>query len=118
MPTKKTYFRDYLVILLITINLFIFIVTEILLLFRLSSGTANTFIVQYRPSLGISAYKTGSINDIISFAVFAFLVLAIGIVLSYKTYNISRQLTVAIVGMSILLELLNLIINNSLLALH
>jgi len=118
MPVKKSYFRDYLVIILVTVNVFIFIVTEVLLFFRLSSGTGNSFIVQYRPSLGISAYKTGGISEIISFGVFALLILVINIILSYKTYNISRQLTIAIISLGILLSLLNFIINNSLLALH
>jgi hypothetical protein len=118
MANPKTYFHDHLVLLLLTVNTFLAIFTAILVFLRLSSANGNSYIVQYRSILGVSAYKTGSVSDIISFGIFALLILAIGIFLSLRTYSINRHLAIMVLSFGILLTVLDIIISNALLVLR
>ncbi|MGH7233964.1 MAG: hypothetical protein ACREF7_00765, partial [Candidatus Saccharimonadales bacterium] len=77
-----------------------------------------SYIVQYRSNLGVSAFHTGGVSEILSFGVFALLILAINIVLSVRTYSINRNLAVIILSVGILLTTLDIIVSNSLLVLH
>jgi len=116
IPTK--YLRDRVVLLLLSVNVFLALLTTVFVLLRLSSNHGNGYIVQYRPALGIAAYKSGSVLDLIGFVVFALLIVVVHVVLSIKTYRIHRQLAVAILGLGILLLVLTIIISNALLLLR
>lgn len=118
MATPKKYFQDHLILLLLSINIFLVFVTVVSVLVRLSAGHGSSYIVQYRSSLGINAYQSGGVTDILSFILFAFLVLAVHSILSLRTYTIHRYLSIAILSVGILLLLLTIIISNALLALH
>lgn len=118
MATPKKYFQDHLVLLLLSTNAFLAFSTVILVLVRLSAGHGSSYIVQYRASLGINAFKTGGISDIFGFILFAFLVLGIHTVLSMRTYPVNRHLSLVILSVGILLLLLTMIISNALLVLH
>jgi hypothetical protein len=118
MTDSKKYFHDHLVLLLLSINVFLTLTTAIFVLLRLSAGHGNGYIVQYRPYLGINAYKTGSVTELLSFIVFAFVVLAVHTLLSMRTYHIHRQLAVATLSLGILLLVLAIIVSNALLVLH
>ncbi len=118
MATPKKYFHDHVVLLLLTIQGFLTLLTTILVLLRLSSEHGNGYIVQYRSSLGINAFKTGGLSELLSFIVFAWLILIIHAVLSIRTYPIQRRLAVAILSLGILLLVLCIIISNALLVLR
>lgn len=118
MATPKKYFQDHLVLLLLSINAFLALATTAFVLARLSAGHGNGYIVQYRSSLGINAFKTGSVIDLLSFIIFGFLVLAIHTILSMRTYHVNRQLAIVILSLGILLLVLTIIISNALLVLH
>jgi len=118
MATTKTYFHDHLVLFLLAINSFLAIFTATFVFLRLASDNGSSYIVQYRSSLGVSEYKTGGVSDIVSFGVFAILILIINVVLSTKTYTISRNLTIMILSLGILLTVIDLIVSNSLIVLH
>ncbi len=118
MATTKTYFRDHFVLLLLTVNAFLALFAASFVFLKLSTSHNSSYIVQYRSNLGVSAFRTGGISEIISFALFALLILAINIVLSVRTYSINRNLTVIILSMGILLTTLDIIVSNSLLVLH
>ena len=91
---------------------------SIFMLLRLSTNHGNGYIVQYRSNLGIDAFKTGSVGELLSFIGFALLVLAIHFVLSMRAYRIHRQLAVTILGLGVLLLLLTIIVSNALLVLR
>jgi hypothetical protein len=74
--------------------------------------------MQYRSNLGVSAFHTGGVSEIVSFALFALLILTINTILSIRTYPINRNLAVTILSMGILLTTLDIIVSNSLLVLH
>lgn len=117
MATPKKYFHDHYVLLLLSINAFLAVAGIVSIVIRLTSSHGNGYIVQYRPSLGISAYQTGSMLQLISLGIFAALVTAINVGLSYRAYNIHRQLSMTILSLGVLLMVLTIIISNALLLL-
>jgi hypothetical protein len=118
MTAAKSYFQDRLVLLLISVNSFLAFLATLLILFRVGSGGGSGYIVQYRANLGISAFKTGSAVSLLAFIVFAVIVLLANAVLSWRAYPIRRQLSVAILGLGIVLLLLCIIVSNALLSLR
>ena len=118
MATPKKYFHDHFVLLLLSINAFLAVLGIIFILVRLGTSHGNGYIVQYRPSLGINAYQTGSVLQLLSFTVFEALIMAINAILSYRAYKIHRQLAVTILSLGILLLVLSIIISNALLLLR
>jgi hypothetical protein len=118
MATPKKYFQDHVVLLLLSIDTFLTFLTAVFVLLRLSAGHGNGYIVQYRPNVGINAYKTGSVTELLSFIIFAFIVLATHTLLSMRTYHIHRQLAITILALGILLLVLAIIVSNALLVLH
>jgi hypothetical protein len=117
MQTPKKYFHDRIVLLFLTVNTFLALLCGVLVLLRLDNRV-NGYIVQYRVNLGINAFKTGSVSELIAFIVFALTVLILHTVLSMKTYDIHRQFAVGILSLGTLLITLSIIISNALLVLH
>lgn len=118
MTISKKYFHDHLVLLLLSTNIFLTIADTVFILVRLGTTHGNGFIVQYRPSLGINIYTPGNIFGLLSFIVFAWLVLMVHVVLSLRVYHIHRQLAITILSLGILLLILTALIANSLLLLR
>lgn len=118
MIASKKYFHDHLVLLLLSINAFLAIAGSIFILIRLGASHGTSYIVQYRPSLGADAFRTGNVSDLLSFVAFAMLVLIIHTVLSHRAYNIHRQLSITILSLGVLLLVLTIIISNALLMLR
>lgn len=118
MASNKKYFHDHVVLLLLSINAFLALAGSIFILLRLSTSHGNSYIVQYRSSLGVNAFKTGSVVDLLSFIAFAALVMAVHTTLSLRAYHIHRQLAITILSLGILLLLLTIIVSNALLVLR
>ncbi|HEX5744165.1 MAG TPA: hypothetical protein VFX84_01815 [Candidatus Saccharimonadales bacterium] len=118
MAATKKYFHDHFVLLLLSVNAFLAVAGSIFILLRLSTTHGTSYIVQYRASLGIDAFRTGGVTDLIAFIAFALLVLAVNTVLSMRAYAIHRQLAITILSLGILLLLLAIIISNALLILR
>jgi len=117
MHTPKRYIHDRLILLLLTANTFFTILTTVIILLRYGGSRNEGFIVQYRPSLGLSRYFRGDKFEILSFALFSIIILVIHTLLSIKVYHIRRQFSVVVLGMGLLLILLSLVISYSLLLL-
>jgi hypothetical protein len=118
MATPKKYFHDHLVLLLLSLNAFGALLTVVLVLLRLSSGHGSSYIVQYRSSLGINAFKTGSVTELLGFIGFALIAAGIQAVLSLRVYKINRQLAVSVLSLGLLLLVLAIIVSNALLVLR
>lgn len=118
MAASKQYFHDHFVMLLLSINAFLALAGSIFIVLRLSTGQGSSYIVQYRPSLGINAYQTGGILELLSFVAFLLLIFGAHFVLSYKSYRLHRQLAIIILSLGTLLSLLAIIISNALLVLR
>ena len=117
MATSKKFFNDHLVLVLVSINVFLAIACCLFILLRLSTSHGVP-TVQYRASLGISAFKTGSVVDIVALAVFTIVTLISNLGLSLGTYKINRQLAIVILTLGILLLILTAIVSNALLVLR
>jgi hypothetical protein len=120
MDIPKKYFHDRLVLLLISTNAFLALLTIMLILLRGGLGqSADGYIVQYRANLGdLSAFEKGDALPIISFMLFAVATLAINVFLSIRTYSLRRTLSLTILALGILISLLTVIVSNALLALY
>jgi len=117
MTISKKYLNDKVVLLFVSINVFLTLLTIILIALRLGSGHAS-YIVQYRANLGINAFKSGSVTGLLAFMLFALVVLATHVGLSIKTYHIHRQLSVTVLALGILLLSVAIIVSNALLVLR
>ena len=118
MALTKKYYHDHLVLLLLSINAFLALAGSIFILLRLSTSHGNGYFVQYRSSLGINAFQTGTVIDLLSFVAFAGLVLTVHTMLSLRAYHIHRQLAITILSLGILLLVLTIIISNALIVLR
>ncbi|MEO7364597.1 MAG: hypothetical protein ABIV43_03780 [Candidatus Saccharimonadales bacterium] len=118
MAIPKKYVHDHLVLLLLSSNFFLALLTVILMVVRLSTSHGTGYIVQYRSTLGINDFKTGSLSELLAFLVFAVLVVAIHTTLSIRAYPIHRQVAIAILGLGTMLLVFGLVISNALLVLR
>lgn len=115
MATDKDYLHDHFVLLLLSVNSFLAVAGSLLILLRLSSSRGTGYIVQYRPTLGITQFRRGSVIEIYSFIVFALVVLGFNYALSYRAYKVNRSLALTIISLGTVLILLSVIIANALL---
>lgn len=113
----RKYFHDRFVLLVLTVNAFIAIVTVVSILLRLGD-TSGSYIQAFRSNLGLNAYQVGDVGQIVSFAVFAVAVLAGQFVLSLKFYAIRKHAAWLIMLLGTLLLVLSLIVSNALIQLH
>jgi hypothetical protein len=118
MAAEKKYFHDHLVLLLLSLNVFLAVAGSIFILIRLSTSHGTGYIVQYRSSLGVNAFHTGTVVQLLSFVAFAGVALAAHTMLSLRAYKVHRQLAITILSLGILLLALAVIIGNALLALR
>jgi len=118
MHVPKKYFHDRIVLMLLSSNIFLTILTSLLVLLRLDAGREGGYTVEYRSNLGLSAFKIGGAITIISFIVFSAMILIAHTVLSMRAYEIRRNFAVSIMAMGTLLLLLSLIVSNALLVLR
>lgn len=117
MHIPKRYFQDRFILFVLTLNVFLTLVTLLFLMFRIGGGH-TTYIVQYRQNLGADAFQPGSLWQLLSFGLFALLVLGFNLFLSIRTYAIHRQLAVVVLGMATILLLFGLVVSNALLILR
>ncbi len=118
MHIPKNYFHDRTVLLLLGANGLLAVLNLALIIVQLDSSRPDGYIVQYRANLGLSAFKSGGASTLISFIVFAFLVLGFHMLLSMRVYHLRKQFSTAVLGMGLLLSLLSLIVSNALLVLR
>lgn len=107
--------------LLLSINAFLAVGSSVFILLSLGSGHSNGYIIQCRDCsnpAAVNKFTNGGIVGLLSFVVFAALVLAAHSVLSYRAYKIHRQLSISILILGILLLVLTVIVSNALLVLR
>lgn len=117
MQISQKYLHDRIVLLLLSISVFLTLLSAVLISLRLSSGQGGSYIISYRPNLGVGAYTAGKQSDFLTFVFFAFITLGVGIALSSRIYGRHRNYALIILGFTTLLGALTVIISNSLLAL-
>lgn len=119
MELTKKYIHDKIMLLLASSNVFLAFLCTVSLLLRMSNtGAAENFIIEYRPNLGISAFQSGSVLDMASFAIFALVVAVLSIMISVNTYKVRRALSVIVLASGIILLLMAIVISNALIGLR
>jgi hypothetical protein len=117
MATEKKYFHDKPILLVLSANVFLALISSILLFLRLGSSSPNYHIIQYRSNLGLSAFKNGTALSLYAFIIFIYLTLVINALLSYRTYSIRRDYSIVILSLGLLLIILAIIVSNALIVL-
>lgn len=121
MSSTKKYFHDHYVLLLLSINMFLSILLGVFVILRLSSTNSANYIIQCRncsdPN-ALNKYINGTSFGLISFVVFGFIILIISFILSFKTHTINRSLSLVIIYLGILIEIMGLLVSNSLFVLR
>lgn len=115
MHIPKNYFHDRLVLLLLTVNTFLTGLMSVLILLRLDSSRAESYIVQYRSNLGVDAFQSGGSSTFLSFILFGVLILVLHTVLSMRVYSSHRQLSLLLLALGLLLIVMALFVSNALL---
>ena len=118
MPTSKNYLHDKFVLLLLTFNAFLTFLCATLVIWRISNGQTGVYIIQRRANLGIDQYTQGNVIPILSFVLFALVILVLHTILSARAYSIQRELSLVVLGLGSVLLLAAIIVSNALLALH
>lgn len=119
MATQKHFLQDRTALLLVSSTAFLTLVAIVLVLLKLNSGQGTSnYIISYRATLGIDRYATGTIKDILSFIVAALLIFGVGVILGYRTYQVRRELSIAILGLTVPLLLFLIVVSNALLVLR
>jgi hypothetical protein len=118
MEVPKKYLHDRIVLLLISINAFVALVTSVLILLRLNTSRSDGYFVQYRANLGLNAYRVGSYVSLLGFIAFALFVLAFHTLISLRIYSQRRDVAIVVLGFGTLLLGLTLIVSNALLVLR
>lgn len=118
MHIPKQYFHDRLVLLTLTVSVFLAVLNSILILLKLDSDRGDSYIVEYRANLGVSAFSSGSGATFMSFILFSILVVGLSLVLSMRIYQHRRYYALVILGMGVFLLSLAFIVSNALLVLR
>lgn len=119
MASQKHFLQDRTALLLVSGTAFLTLIAIALILLKLGSGQGTSnYIVSYRSSLGIDRYATGTVRDIVAFIVAAVLMFTLSLVMSYRAYPVKRELSLAVLALTILLLLFLIVVSNALLVLR
>jgi DMSO/TMAO reductase YedYZ heme-binding membrane subunit len=114
----KEYLKDRNAVMLLGVTIFLALLAIALIVFGIASTSGSNYIVRYRANLGIDAFKSGGLADILSFVAYIVLVTVAQAVLSIKAYPINKRLSFVILGFGMLLLILAIIVSSALLAVH
>ena len=115
MSTQK-YFHDRIVLLLLSANVSLALLTAVTLLFRLINSSDQVYITQYRQNSHFeSAFTQGGKSGLLSFMVFVLVVALFHGVMSKRIYHVRRHLSLIILGLGTVLIVFAAVISNALL---
>ena len=118
MTIPSKYFHNRSILLLLIINSVLVLVGTVLILFRLDSGTATNYIIEYRANYGIGEYKRGFALDVAGFVLFLLINFAICVFLSLRTFSIRKNISIVVLAICALTNLLTIIVSNALMVLR
>lgn len=118
MARNREYFHDRVILLFLAINAFLVFAITASLLLRLGGESTAGYTKAYRSNLGLDAFPSGNVLDILSFIAFGLIAFALQYFISRKVYHMRRDMSLIIVIMTTLVLVFSLIIGNSLLNLR
>jgi hypothetical protein len=115
MNSKNKYFHDRAILLLLSFNVLVSLLSSLIILLKLINLPTDYYpFVQGRFPAGQKIYNTGSVVSLYSFIVFILVMLAINGVLSYKTYPYKKNFSTIILSLNFLLVILTYLVSQSL----
>lgn len=118
MENSKNFLHDRVVLLLIAVIAVLLVVGVSLIMLRFDVSKNPTTIVAWRPNVTSSSYLSGKPIDIYAMAVFMGITALAATVLSARTYQVKRYISLFVLGGSVLLLLLATIVSNALISLQ
>lgn len=120
MSSNKKFFYDKLVLSLLSVLVFLALITIASIMLRLGSGQGiSEYYTEYRQgphhSVRGDFSPTGSVWGMLQFVWFTLIVVAASSILGYKSYRIKREIPIVILSLGILLVVLTWIVSNVLL---
>ena len=115
MKIPKHFFHDKSVLILLAANTLLVLFVVLFIMLKIDPAEGSTHIVQYRSNLGISRFKSGSITEFRTFALFAVIVYSFSWLLSIKLYVHRRHLSLVILSLTTFLMILSGVVCNALL---
>ena len=115
MNIKNKYFHDRIVLLLLSFNGLISLLSSLIILLKLINLPTGYYpFVQGRFPSGQKIYNTGSIASLYSLIIFVLLMLVINSFLSYKIYPHKKDFSIIILSLNLLLVVLTYLVSQSL----
>ncbi len=114
MTIPSRYFHNRSILLLLIINFVLVLIGSVLVLFKLDSGTAPNYIIEYRANVGIGEYRRGTALDMAGFVFFLLINMTVCILISIRTFTVRKHVSVMVLAVSCLLSLLAIITSNAL----
>jgi len=125
MANTKHFLQDQRVLLLVSINAFMALLSVALVVLKLiSSQGKTTFVTQFRSQPNAVDFVTGGVGfngtalDMVSFVVATLGFTLIGILLAYRVHALNRQLAVVTLVLTSVLLLFLIAVSNILLGLR
>lgn len=125
MANTKHFLQDQRVLLLVSVNAFMALLSIALIILKMiASQGKTTFVTQFRSQPNAVDFVTGGVGfngtslDMASFIVAALGFLVLGILLAYRAHPLSRQLAVVILLLTSVLLLFLIAVSNILLGLR
>lgn len=115
MTDAQKYFQDRMIVLLLSINASLVILSSLFILLRLGSHTSSLYVIQYRGNRFVDSIESGGAVTFIEFIVFMIFVAVFHFALSRRVYNIRRRFATYILAMGTLLIILATVVSNALL---
>lgn len=125
MANTKHFLQDQRVLLLVSINAFMALLSITLVVLKLvASQGKTTFVTQFRSQPNAADFVTGGVGfngtalDMMSFIVAAVGFVILGVLLAYRAHSLNRQLAVVVLVLTAILSLFLIAVSNILLGLR
>lgn len=125
MATNKHFLQDRTMLLFVSGETFLMLFSSTVILLRLNASRDKAiFVSQFRSLPNAPDFAAGGIGvngtvwDIISFVVAAFVLYVIGMVLAYRVYRIRRELALVVLVLTLVLLAFLIAVSNILLVIR
>ena len=114
---SKKYFQDRPILFLNLIVVLSALINVISTMLRIDSSQ-KIVVLRYQVALGLAGFQRGSVVQLYSFAIAAFLFAVVAILLSARLYKQKRDLSILILSLTIVALLFNLVVSDAILKLQ
>ena len=113
MGLPKKYLNEKAIFFLLLANGLLMLLCILYIVLRVDTSQAAA-LISYRATLGINGFVSGRPAQLYSFALFAVLVTAVHVILSIRLFSFRRVLSIAVLGLNIVLLVFTLMVSTAL----